>query len=293
MELRQLQYFIQICKSGSLTKAKAELGVTQPTLSQQLRVLENEFNTPLFNRGAKGVEMTEAGKILLHKGNTIMNLLEEARYQMKNEAIAVRETLAIGCCPAELEYLAPCFIKFHEKHPYVQLKVVETADVQHSVLERVVDIGITSDSKTRNSIVSTYLYRQEMALFVHSKHSMAAHSFLPIRSLKQMNTILFLQQYKSVIEMYGLSCGLTVSSMIETTSISILIQWIRHGLGAALLPVCLVESLKEDAFRMVRFEDCVPCWDVSLVHLNSFVWSMTARSFLKEMNQFIRAQMAG
>ncbi|MCU6339960.1 LysR family transcriptional regulator substrate-binding protein, partial [Enterobacter quasiroggenkampii] len=92
---------------------------------------------------------------------------------------------------------------------------------------------------------------------------------------------------------YRLACGLTVSSMIETTSISLLIQWVRQGLGEALLPVCLVESFKEDAFRMVRFEDFVPCWDVSLIHLNSFAWNMTARAFMEEMNHFIRGQMAG
>ncbi|MEC0179784.1 LysR family transcriptional regulator, partial [Paenibacillus favisporus] len=56
MELRQLEYFIQVCKSGSLTKAKEELGVTQPTLSQQIRVLEDEYNIQLFDRVSRGVE---------------------------------------------------------------------------------------------------------------------------------------------------------------------------------------------------------------------------------------------
>lgn len=107
MELRQLEYFLQICKSGSLTKAKEELGVTQPTLSQQIRVLEDEYNIPLFDRVSRGVEVTEAGKILLNKGNAIMNLLEEARNEIYGRDHIARETFSIGCCPAELEYLAP------------------------------------------------------------------------------------------------------------------------------------------------------------------------------------------
>ncbi|GMK47160.1 hypothetical protein PghCCS26_42900 [Paenibacillus glycanilyticus] len=54
MELRQLEYFIQVCKSGSFTKAKLELGVTQPTLSQQIRVLEGEYNIQLLDRVSRG-----------------------------------------------------------------------------------------------------------------------------------------------------------------------------------------------------------------------------------------------
>lgn len=289
MELRQLQYFIQICKSGSLTKAKAELGVTQPTLSQQLRVLENEFNTLLFDRGAKGVEITEAGKILLYKGNAIMKLLEEARNEMKEEVTIVKDTLAIGCCPAELEFLAPCLMKFHEKHPHAQLKIIESENMERMILERKADIGITSNAMSSQSIVSTYLYRQEMALFVHSEHPMAAYPSIPFQSLKQINSILFLQQYKSVIEMYGRVCGFTLESMIETTSFSFLIHSVRQGIGAALLPVCLAATLKKEALRMVRLEDYVPYWDVSLVHLDSFAWSTTSRACIQEINRFILA----
>ncbi|MFC5449204.1 LysR family transcriptional regulator [Paenibacillus aestuarii] len=293
MELRQLEYFIQICKSGSLTKAKEQLGVTQPTLSQQIRVLEDEYNTLLFNRVGRGVELTEAGRILLNKGNSIMKLLEEARNKICGQNHITRETLTISCCPSEMEYLAPTFLRFHQKYPNTQLKIIEAEDVELHLQEHRVDIGITSNPISNHLVVPTHLYRQEMALLLHTSHPMADKVSIPFRALKQMNSITFLGQYKSLIDMYGLSCGFTLESMIETTSASLLIHWVRQGHGAALLPNSLIRSLNDDSLRIIRIEGQVPTWDISLVHLNSATMRATTRAFIQDMNQFVRIAETG
>lgn len=287
MELRQLEYFIQICKSGSFTKAKEELGVTQPTLSQQMKVLEDEYNIQLFDRGNRGVEVTEAGKILLNKGNAIMNLLEEARNEINGRKNKSRETISIGCCPTELEYLAPYFMRFHQKYPNILLKIIDAEDAENKVLEQKVDIGITAYPVSDASVIATYLYRQEMALLIHSEHPLADKSSIPFRSLKQMNSIMFREQNKSLIDMYCFSCGFTLKSLIETSSTSVLINWVRHGLGAALIPTSLLESLWDDSLRIVKLEGHIPYWEISLVYLNSVTMRSTARIFIQEMNSYV------
>ncbi len=75
MVIRQLEYFIQICKVGSFTKAAEVLMVSQPTLSQQIRLLEHEFGVSLFDRVGRGIEITEAGKILFQKSIAIMGMI--------------------------------------------------------------------------------------------------------------------------------------------------------------------------------------------------------------------------
>ncbi|KMZ40825.1 MULTISPECIES: LysR family transcriptional regulator [Bacillales] len=288
MELRQLEYFIQICKSGSFTKAKEELGVTQPTLSQQMRVLEDEYNIQLFDRGSRGVEVTEAGKILLNKGNAIMNLLEEARNEINGRNHKSRETISIGCCPTELEYLAPYFMRFHQKYPNILLKIIDAEDAEKKVLEQKVDVGITAYPVSDASVISTYLYRQEMALLIHSEHPLADKTSIPFRSLKQMNSIMFREQNKSLIDMYCFSCGFTLKSIIETSSTSVLIHWVRHGLGAALIPTSLLESLWDDSLRIIKLEGHIPYWEISLVYLHSVTMRSAARIFIQEMNSYVR-----
>ncbi|MCK9860795.1 LysR family transcriptional regulator [Paenibacillus sp. ATY16] len=288
MELRQLEYFIQVCKSGSFTKAKEELGVTQPTLSQQIRVLEGEYNIQLFDRVSRGVEVTEAGKILLNKGNAIMNLLEEARNEIEGRNNSSGETISIGCCPAEMEYLAPFFMKFHQKYPNILLKIMDVEDAEKKVLEQQVDFGITAYPVSDDSVISTHLYRQEMALLVHSEHSLAKQSSIPFQSLKQMNSIMFREQNKSLIDRYCFSYGFTLKSIIETSATSVMMHWIRQGLGAALMPTSLLESLRDDCLRIVKLEGHIPYWDISLLYLNSVNMKSTTRLFIQEMDSYVR-----
>ncbi|MGN7360815.1 LysR family transcriptional regulator [Paenibacillus sp. SAF-054] len=288
MELRQLEYFIQVCKSGSLTKAKEELGVTQPTLSQQIRVLEDEYNIHLFDRVSRGVEVTEAGQILLNKGRAIMNLLEEARNEIVGRNNPFRESLSIGCCPAELEYLAPYFMKFHQKYPNVSLKIIDAEDAENEVLEQRVDIGITAKPVSDASVLSTHLYRQEMALLIHPEHPFAHKSAISFPSLKQMNSIIFREQNKSLIDMCCFSCGFTLKSSIETSSTAVLIHWVRHGLGAALIPISLLENVRDDSLRMIKLEGHIPRWDISLVCHHSVSKRSIARIFIQEMDSYVR-----
>jgi DNA-binding transcriptional LysR family regulator len=262
--------------------------VTQPTLSQQMRVLEDEYNIPLFDRVSRGVKVTEAGKILLNKGNAIMNLLEEARNEIFGQNNISRETISIGCCPAELGYLAPYFMRFREKYPNILLEIVAAEDAEDKVLEQRVDIGITANPISDASVISTHLYRQEMALLIHSEHPLADKSSIPFRSLMQMNSIMFREQNKSLIEMYCFSYGFTLKSIIETSSIAVLIHGVRSCLGAALIPTSLLESLRDDSLRIVKLEGNVPCWDISLVYLNSVTMRSTVRKFIQEMNPYVQ-----
>ncbi|MGO4275977.1 LysR family transcriptional regulator, partial [Paenibacillus sp. TAF58] len=67
------------------------------------------------------------------------------------------------------------------------------------------------------------------------------------------------------------------------------IHGVRHGLGAALKPISLLESLRDDSLRIVKLEGNAPCWDISLVYLNSVTTRSTVRKFIQEMNSYVQA----
>lgn len=71
MDLRQLKYFIAIAQSGSMASAAQSLGVAQPSLSQQMKQLEAELSVELLVRSARGVQLTEAGQVLLRHARSI------------------------------------------------------------------------------------------------------------------------------------------------------------------------------------------------------------------------------
>src|SRR5699024_2006702 len=96
MELRQLEYFITICKTLHFTKAAELIHITQPTLSQQIRNLEEEIGTPLFDRIGKKTALPEPGNILLSHVKMIFHEIDEAKVAVHDLHLGQRGSLKRG-----------------------------------------------------------------------------------------------------------------------------------------------------------------------------------------------------
>ena len=126
MELKQLQYFVQIVKSGSLSSASGTLHIAQPALSRHVRALEEEFGVQILVRTGRGVDLTPAGQQLLVGSS---ELIEQAR-NLSNSMARFRGALAgeatIGLPPTIGKIIAlPLVREIAEHHPMVDLRLVE------------------------------------------------------------------------------------------------------------------------------------------------------------------------
>ena len=126
MDLKQLEYFVQIAELGSFTRAASVLRVAQPALSRQVRALEVELHQPLFERNGRGVTLTPAGQRLLAHGRGILQQVERARQDMEDERGAASGLLSIGLPPSLSRSLtAPLVEAFRARFPKAALTMVE------------------------------------------------------------------------------------------------------------------------------------------------------------------------
>ncbi|MBC7993499.1 MAG: LysR family transcriptional regulator [Rhizobacter sp.] len=126
MDLKQLEYFVNVAELGSFTRAASFLSIAQPALSRQVRSLEVELRQSLFERNGRGVTLTEAGSRLLAHGRGILQQVERARLDLEDHRGAATGRLVIALPPSVSRTLtSPLVRAFRSRFPKATLSVVE------------------------------------------------------------------------------------------------------------------------------------------------------------------------
>src|ERR1700732_1867313 len=122
MELQQLRYFCAIADTGSFTRAAQHTHVSQPSLSQQIRKLEDELGARLFDRLGRAVRLTELGRTFLPRARSVLRELEAARSDVVERKASIGGPLAIGVIPTVAPYLLPPILAaFTRKYPLARV----------------------------------------------------------------------------------------------------------------------------------------------------------------------------
>lgn len=127
MDLRQLRYFLTVADAGHITRAAAQLGLQQPPLSQQIRALERELGLLLFQRHARGVTLTEAGRLLQHEARALLRQFDALQQRMARVAQGVQGRLALGftSSAAAHAFVPQALRACRQQHPQIEIVLRE------------------------------------------------------------------------------------------------------------------------------------------------------------------------
>lgn len=264
---RQLECFIQICNEGSFTKAAEVLMISQPTLSQQIRFLEVEVGTPLFQRVGRGVKITADGEILYEKALTVMRLIEESKKETYELRYARANKLSIGISPVDFKGLIPRLLKFHAQYPDITLKFASTENTSQQLLNRSIDIGIVDNYEPNKEIHAMHLYKEEQALVVYADHPWADRTSVSFQELEDLESSLFVADKSLIDHLHTFSEKIAKSfqTQFESTSTAILLSMVLQKMGAAILPASLIETYPGQHLKMIRFVDPTPVREIKLI----------------------------
>lgn len=188
MELRQLEYFMTVCKELHFTRASEKLNIAQPTLSQQIKSLEDDIGIPLFDRIGKKTALTEAGKILLTHSERVFYELEQAEAAIRDLHGLKRGKLTIGSLLSCTNYLLPpVILEFRKLYPNINLTVfgLRTEEIKKGLFENELDLGITFLPVVDGEFETIPLYEEELALAVAVNHPFTLQKEVSMKSLEQ------------------------------------------------------------------------------------------------------------
>jgi DNA-binding transcriptional LysR family regulator len=251
--LDQLRILKAIAAEGSFKRAADSLYVSQPAVSLQVQHLERQLDVPLFDRGGRRAQLTEAGRLLLSYGDRILSLCQETCRAIDDLQNLHGGTLIIGASQTTGTYLMPRMIGlFRKKYPdvAVQLHVHSTRRTAWSVANGQIDLAIIGGevpTELKEDLEIIPYAEDELALVLPMLHPLAQVGILQKEELYKLKFITLDSQstIRKVIDQVLSKSGIDprqLSIEMELNSIEAIKNAVQAGLGAAFLSVTAIEK---------------------------------------------------
>ncbi|TMV48296.1 LysR family transcriptional regulator [Paenibacillus mesophilus] len=294
MELKQLEYFIAVCRELHFTRAAEKLGIAQPSLSQQIRLLEHEIGTPLFDRVGKKTVMTEAGRALLHHSYNVFHELSQARAVISELQGLKRGTLKIGALLTVVNYLLPpTVIGFHRSYPNVELSILglRTGDIFDGLLQNELDLGIALLPMEHDDLVSIPLHEENLALAAPVDHPFADRPHVSLDVLKETPSVLLPVTYsmRRLIDEHCRAHGFAPRPVMEMTTMESIVNMVGKGVGVTVLPKAYLDYIDNPNIRTVPIQNPSITTQIGLVYRKNKHLCAASRVFMEQLIATIKA----
>jgi len=243
MELRHLRYFVAVAEAGSLTEAaERELHTSQPSLSRQIRDLEDEVGTPLLIRRARGIELTPAGRAFLDHARVALAQVEAAAEAARRVAHPAKPCFAMGFLTGhELTWMPEALRILHQELPNVDVMVSSQYSplLASALLKGTVDAAFLRREKGVPGLAYRLLVREPLMVIMPTDHRLAAHKAISPRDLTGETFVTVSSTapvLRAIIDNYLKRSGIKITPAHQADHLSMGMSLIASTRGVGLLP---------------------------------------------------------
>ncbi len=291
--LKQMRYFDALSRHGHFGRAAEACAVTQPALSMQIRDMERELGTPLFERGARGVRPTAFGEDMLARVREVLRTVGE----VEDMARAARDRMAgrirIGVIPTVAPYLLPRIVaELSAQAPGLELQLRETVTPRllSELGEGNLDAAIVALPVSEPAFVEVPLFSEDFVLVRPAAE--ADRPVPPPERLRKMR-LLLLEEGHCFRDQALSFCAMASAApreMMDGSSLSTLVQMVGAGLGVTLIPEMAVPIETRSAeVSVARFPDPRPQRTIGMIWRRSTPLS----GQLRDVSEIVRQAAVG
>ena len=235
MDLRQLEYFREIADTGSINEAARRLNMSQPPLSYQLRLLEDELHVKLFERSSQGVTLTEAGKLLYNRAGELLGYAASTKLEVAKAGR--KRVLRLGITSTTVSSIMPYIAKFARKNPDVNFEVHDgtTFSLFNSLLEGIIDISVVRTPLNLGEMEHLKLGTEPMIAVSSPEMRFDQDGSLPLSALTDRPLIIYRRYEKLIMDAFA-SEELTPDIFCVCDDARTAVPWVIEGLATAIFP---------------------------------------------------------
>jgi LysR family transcriptional regulator, hca operon transcriptional activator len=241
MELRHLRYFVAIAEAGSLTvAAQKALHTTQPSLSRQIRDLEDEVGTPLLIRKARGIELTAAGKAFLDHARLALAQVDAAGEAARRAVLPSKPTFAIGFLTGqEIDWLPGVMRILRNRLPETDIHISSqtSRNLAGALLNGRLDIAFLRTEVKAPELIYKVIANEPFVVILPSDHRLAAQNAIHPREIAgEKILVATAPTLRVVVDDFLQKCGIDVKPAYEVDNLAMAMSLIASTRSLALLP---------------------------------------------------------
>ena len=284
MELRHLEYFVAVADARSFTRAAEQLHVVQSGVSAAIKALEAELGSPLFDRTSKRVDLTDAGRALLPRARATLDAARAARDAVDDVRGGLRGSLRIGTMTSVGLVDLPALLgEFHRRYPEVTIRLVVDPNGSRGLVEALtagsLDLALVSlPGPAPVGLTVTPLASAPLVLVVPGDHRLAGRGSVPLAELAEEPFVDFPTGYgnRAVVDRAFDAASLRRHVVLEVTDVATGADFVRHGLGIAILPQFVVPEAPDLA--TLTIDDADLTWPMAVASSSTRAPSAAARA---------------
>lgn len=269
MNIRDLEYLISLAEYKHFRRAADACNVSQPTLSGQIRKLEDELGTILLERTSRKVLFTQAGLELVDQAKAVLREVKVLKEMASNQGKEMSGPLHVGILPTLGPYLSPIIVPaMKEAFPELELYLYElqTTQLVDQLSAGQLDCGILAFVKESEPFIEVPLFNEEILLAASNQHEWANEKTLPISKLKDKE-LLFLDDghcLRTQTLDYCLSVGAKESTHFKATNLETLRNMVAANVGISLIPK--LAAKETSGVNYIPFSEPKPYRSIGLIY---------------------------
>lgn len=285
MDIKQLHYFVTVSDLLSYSKAAQKLHISQPSLSNAIKNLEQEVGSPLLERNTRKIELTDAGNILYQKAILLLSQMDTLKKEMEEVKETGSGQLIIGIIESAKHWVPKVIRNYQEHFPSMNIKLIEVLSgqaVKDSLRKYHTHLLITNQSIQEDDLETIPLYIENLVLVLHRSHPLAQQESVSLKEVVAEPFIISTEGFQTRENILSAFATEDVEPRIkfEIERFETALSLIRENLGITIIPENYLAGVSDPSIVRKKIDSSFLQRTVFLAYLKNRYLTPAVRAFL-------------
>ncbi|MGY4796101.1 LysR family transcriptional regulator [Lysinibacillus sp. FSL K6-0057] len=291
MDIKQLHYFIAVSEQMNFSKAAERLHISQPSLSNAIKKLEQEIGSPLLERNTRNLQLTEAGELLFERAKVIVKNMEVLKIEMDEVIVHGTKDITIGGMESIKHWLPKVIANYKKDYPQMKIHLVDilgSKRVKKSLKSYKTHVIITNQLMDDPELEVQTLYEERLVAVLPLHHPLAQKEVLTISDICEEPFIISTEGFQTrrdILTSFE-QAGKNINIQFEIERFETAVSLVREHLGVTILPENYLQGPTAKTIVKKEIEGVNLSRNVYLVYLKNRHLPLAIRQLLKDILQF-------